>query len=141
MQQILGTGDPTYVREINLSSVLRLLQTSKPLSRAQLSSLTGLHKSTISNLVEELIARGLVHETGIQSSGAGRPGTQLDLNPHAGGIIGVEFGVDFVSVILTDFVGAILWRREESADPTDEPEVSESGLAFDGSGAGLSGDN
>jgi glucokinase-like ROK family protein len=123
MQQIFGTGDQTFVRELNLSSVLRLLQTNKPLSRAQIASLTGLHKSTVSSLVEELIDRRLVHETGILSGGAGRPSTQLDLNPRAGGIIGVEFGVDFVSVVLTDFVGVILWRREETADPMDKPEV------------------
>jgi hypothetical protein len=32
----------------------------------------------------------------------GRPTALLQINPGAGGIIGVEFGVDFVAVILTD---------------------------------------
>jgi glucokinase-like ROK family protein len=117
-----STGDQTLVREINLSTILRHLQRNSPQSRAQLASLTGLNKSTVSSLVEELIERGLVHETGINTSGAGRPATLLEMNPRAGCIVGIELGVDFVSVILSDFVGQQLWFRMEDANPLDGPE-------------------
>ncbi len=46
----------------------------------------------------------------------------LEINPQAGGIIGVELGVDFVAVALTDFTGNILWRQKEAANPTDAHE-------------------
>ena len=107
------TGDQALVREINLSTVLRYLQESAPLSRARLADLTGLNKTTVSSLVEELVERGLVHKVGLDNSGGGRPATLLDLAPQAGHIIGVELSVDFITVILTDFVGKIIWRRQQ----------------------------
>jgi glucokinase-like ROK family protein len=115
-----NTVDQTFVREMNLSSVLRHLHNQAPLSRARLANLTGLNKSTVSNLVEELLERGLIYETGLNQSGTGRPSTLLELNPQAGCVIGVELGVDFISVVLTDFIGQILWRQLESADPAEE---------------------
>jgi glucokinase-like ROK family protein len=111
------TGDQALVREINLSTVLRYLHSQAPLSRANLAALTGLNKTTISSLVEELMGRGLVHEVGLDNSRAGRPATLLDLDPQAGFIVGVALGVDFVSVILSNFAGQIEWRHLEKADP------------------------
>jgi glucokinase-like ROK family protein len=114
-----NSADHVMVRELNLSLVLRLVHNEAPLSRARLAEMTGLNKSTVSSLVEELIGRGLVHETGMNSTGTGRPATLLEVDPQAGGIIGVELGVDFVSVALTNFLGETLWRQMESADPAD----------------------
>lgn len=104
------------VREKNLSDVLKHLHQRGPLSRAKLARLTGLNKSTISSLVEELIDCGLIFESGTRTSGAGRPSRDLELNPTAGCIIGVEIGVGFLSIILTDFIGEIIWRRFEETN-------------------------
>jgi glucokinase-like ROK family protein len=114
--------DQTLIRELNLSLVLRHIHNSAPLSRAQIAQATGLNKSTVSSLVEELLARKLVHETGVNSTGTGRPATLLEINPQAGGIIGAELGVDFVAIALTDFTGNILWRQLISTDPIDTQE-------------------
>ncbi|HEY5158285.1 MAG TPA: ROK family transcriptional regulator [Anaerolineales bacterium] len=114
--------DQSFVRELNLSSVLRRLHDQGTLSRAQLALVTGLNKSTVSILVEELLQRGLIRETGINSNGTGRPATLLEINPQAGGIIGLELGVDFVTVLLTDFVGNVLWRNQRSVDPAEGEE-------------------
>jgi glucokinase-like ROK family protein len=118
-----SAGDQSLVREINLSSILRYLHSSAPLSRAQLANLTGLNKSTVSSLVEELISRKLIHEIGMNISGTGRPATLLEWDPDAGCIIGVELGVDFVAIILTNFVGKILWRRQIDIDPSESQEA------------------
>ena len=111
--------DQAFIRENNLSSVLRLIHSQSPISRAQLAVFTGLNKSTVSSLVDELIAHNLVHEAGSNSLGAGRPATMLEINSNAGLIIGVELGVDFVSVAVTDFLGNIIWRRREDANPNE----------------------
>jgi glucokinase-like ROK family protein len=111
------TGDQTLVREINLSTVLRYLQADAPLSRAGLASLTGLNKTTVSSLVEELIDRRLIHEVGLDTSGPGRPATLLELHPGGGCIVGVELGVDFILAILTDLAGHVIWRRLTETDP------------------------
>jgi glucokinase-like ROK family protein len=116
---IKNTADQATVRERNLSSVLRLVHSQSPISRAQLAIATGLNKSTVSSLIDELITQNFVHETGINSGAAGRPATWLEINPRAGLIIGVELGVDFVTVAVTDLLGNILWRHKEDADPAE----------------------
>ncbi len=117
-----NTADQAFVRETNLSLVLRLIHNQSPVSRAQMAGITGLNKSTVSSLVDELIERRLVHETGSNAGGAGRPATLIEINPQAGSIIGVELGVDFVSVAVTDVVGNILWRKREDARQEDGQE-------------------
>jgi len=118
----INTTDQAFVRETNLSSTLRLIHSLSPISRAQLANLTGLNKSTVSSLVDELLQRKLVHEIGNNVGGAGRPATMLEVNPELGNIIGVELGVDFFSVAVTDFMGNILWRKREDADPNEDQE-------------------
>ena len=114
--------DKSIVRELNLSSVLRHLHDQTTLSRAQIAVSTGLYKSTVSSLVEELIQRGLIHEIGVNSGNAGRPAILLEINPNAGGIVGFELGIDFVSVVLTDFVGKVFWQKTEETDPTEKED-------------------
>ncbi|MEN6300364.1 MAG: ROK family transcriptional regulator [Anaerolineaceae bacterium] len=117
-------SDLSFIREIHLSIILRQIHNQSPLSRTQLANLTNLNKSTVSNLIDELIERGLVNETGQEESLIGRPTALLEIDPGAGGIIGVEFGVDFVAVILTDFIGTTLWRQRQEADPTEAQEAT-----------------
>lgn len=113
------TADQAYIRELNLSLVLRHIHDEAPVSRAKIANVTGLNKSTVSSLVDDLLKRGLIRENGRDSAGTGRPATLLEINPGAGGIIGVQFGVDFVAVALTDFVGKIQWRCTIETDPNE----------------------
>ena len=117
-----SSADQALVRELNLSLVLRLIHNEPSVSRAKIAHFTGLNKSTVSSLVDFLIDRKLIHETGINSVGTGRPARLLEINPYAGSVIGAEFGVDFVAVAVTDFTGNILWRKKDSAHPADRQE-------------------
>jgi glucokinase-like ROK family protein len=107
---------------MNLSSVLRFIYNGAPVSRSQLAGKTGLNKSTISSLVEDLLERRLIHETGINTAGKGRPATLLEVNPKAGAMVAVELGVDFVGAAVVDFMGQILWRKQDNADPAASQE-------------------
>jgi glucokinase-like ROK family protein len=107
----IRTGDQTYVREMNLSIIMKCFRERVPISRAALAEVLGLNKTTVSSLVEELIAKGLVHEIGFVSNGIGRPAILLELNPAGGQIVSCEIGVDFISVISTDFSANIIWKK------------------------------
>lgn len=113
------TGDQALIREINLSIILNALRDRSPLSRAALAVATGLNKTTVSSLVQQLIDAQLVTETGVGKNVTGRPGILLELNASAGAMIGVEIGVDFISVILTNFAAHVLWRHQERTDRRD----------------------
>jgi glucokinase-like ROK family protein len=96
---------------------LQHLKAASALSRAQLAELTYLNKSTISSLIDELMALGLIHETGLVTSNGGRPGRLLELNPQAGNVVSCEFGVDFILTIVTDFRSNIVWRQRVETEP------------------------
>jgi glucokinase-like ROK family protein len=92
-----------------------------PISRAGLADYTGLTRSTVSRIIDQLQAENLVHEIGERQEKVGRPGTLIELNPSGGAAVGVEIGVDFVSIILTNFVAQIQWREHISLP--DESDV------------------
>ena len=119
----LRTGDQSLVRELNRSIVLERLWVASPLSRADLAAATGLNKTTVSNLVDEMISAGFVREIGRNVSAGGRPGVLLEFDPDAGWIIGAEIGVGHLSVVLANLRADIAWRRQVEFDLTDGLET------------------
>ncbi|ACQ79747.1 ROK family protein [Beutenbergia cavernae DSM 12333] len=84
-----------------------------PLSRSELVALTGLTKSTVFQLTEDLQRDGLVVETGLRTSGSqgGRRATLLQANPDAVRVVGVHLGGTRTSVAITDTFGRVLDAR------------------------------
>jgi glucokinase-like ROK family protein len=117
---IPATADQGLIRKMNTAMLLDALRRFAPLSRAELAGRTGLNRSTVSIIVNSLIEEGFVQETDLQSAKVGRPGMLLDLNPKGGFAIGIELGVDFISVILTDFVARVQWREQVCSDPNED---------------------
>jgi glucokinase-like ROK family protein len=124
MSRITALGH-NHMRGRNLAVILSALQQSTPISRSGLARLTGLHKASITSLINQLEGSGFIRELElIPSENAGRPATGLGLNPDAGSIISVEIGVDYISAIVTDFTTRILWRHHEDADsPMDQNAI------------------
>jgi glucokinase-like ROK family protein len=112
------TADQESIRKVNTSIILNVLRLHAPVSRAELAAKTKLNRSTVSNIINALIDEGLVLELDTMESKIGRPGIALALKPEAGAVVGVEIGVGFISVILTDFVANILWRKWIEISPS-----------------------
>jgi glucokinase-like ROK family protein len=112
-QRKFRTGDQIWVRERNLSIVLRYIwDAGQPIARARLTEISGLNKSTMGNLLAQLQAWRFVRETGMVSAGPGRPGTLIDIDPDGGRLIGAEIGVDFISAVLADLKANVVWRKK-----------------------------
>lgn len=111
------TAKLSAVRKQNTSVILNQLRLHAPLSRAELSARTGLTRSTVSGIVSELIDGNLVRETELQRGEVGRPGMSLTLNPEGGGAVGIEIGVDFISIALANFTAQLLWQQRVPIDP------------------------
>ncbi|WP_067965435.1 ROK family transcriptional regulator [Nocardiopsis trehalosi] len=103
-----GSGPSGFqaVRETNLGVVLRAVRALAPCSRAAVAAATGLNKTTVSSLVTDLMARGLVRETGEEAAErrVGRPGVMLALDPATIAAVGVEVNVDYLSVVAVDLL-------------------------------------
>ena len=112
------TGDQEKVRKINKSIVMNTLRLHAPISRARVANLTGLNRGTVSNIVNVLIDDGLVSEIEQQEFKVGRPGISLRLRPDGGAVIGLEIGVDFITIVLTNFVAETIWETRIEISPS-----------------------
>ena len=95
--------------------VLTALRERGAMSRAELARYAGVAPSTISGVVQELVAGGVV----IGSGGppglrprTGRPGLRLTLNPGFGAVAGMEFGFRRLRVLLCDLAHDIIGSGE-----------------------------
>ncbi|NLX09927.1 MAG: ROK family protein [Chloroflexi bacterium] len=101
------------------------------LSRADLAEVTGLNKSTVSSLIQNLLDYQIVREVGLSSSGVGRPSMLLELNPEAGYIVSCEIGVDTILIGCANFGAEIIWRyREDTRHRHGQQAIIERVLAL-----------
>lgn len=77
-------------RDINRRIVLNLIRKQQPISRAGLSRRSGLQRSTVSAIAEQLITERWVVEGAVGHLPRGRKPTFLHLNADRAGIIGVD---------------------------------------------------
>lgn len=127
----LGTNQPgarqSDLRERNLSLVLRqVLACAEPPSRADVSALTGLTRSTVSRLVDELIGGGLLTELSAAGTGrAGRPALPLVASSGVLCTLGLELNVERLSAYLLDITGEVIDSRTIAEDVSgSEPDVT-----------------
>ncbi|MEE1791560.1 ROK family transcriptional regulator [Streptomyces sp. BE308] len=101
------------LRRENRTAVLQQLYFDGPLSRFSLGPATGLSSGSVSNVVAELVAEGLVEEAGSVDSGGGRPRILVRIRPHCGYMIGVDVGETRVRIELFDLALTELARVEK----------------------------
>ena len=110
------------IKEGNLRLLFRLIHKGEAASRADLKKLTGLSATTVSTLVDELIANGLVLDAGVkETKTSGRKAVAVKVNPEGGYFLGVD--VNKTSVV------ADVYRLDFSLEKHTEIQV-ESGNNF-----------
>ncbi|MER5748702.1 ROK family protein [Streptomyces sp. NPDC002088] len=100
------------LRRANRTVVLQRLYFDGPLSRFELGPVTGLSSGSVSNVVADLVADGLLEEAGSVDSDGGRPRTLLRVAPGSGHMIGVDVGETRVRIELFDLTLTELARAE-----------------------------
>jgi len=109
------------VRDINRRIVLNLIRTRQPISRADLARVSGLQRSTISLIVEQLIQENWVLEGPTGRLPRGRRPTFLRLNDERV-IIGVDIRPVQTTVALADANGKFI-SQEAMVTPAD-PQIA-----------------
>jgi predicted NBD/HSP70 family sugar kinase/DNA-binding CsgD family transcriptional regulator len=112
-------GDQGSLRASNRDRVLVALRENGAISRAEIARRTGLSRSTVSSVVRDLTAAGMVSE-GLAAAGAGekrgRPAVPVTLDPVAGVALGIDVGHHVRRVAVCDLGHRILAEREAAAD-------------------------
>src|SRR5215510_381509 len=92
-------------RDINRRIVLNLIRSHQPVSRADLARHSGLQRSTVSVIAEQLIQEKWVKEGAIGQAPRGRRPRFLHLNKDHVGIIGVNVRPATTTLALADVDG------------------------------------
>jgi predicted NBD/HSP70 family sugar kinase len=122
-------GSLESLRRLNRLRVIRALRDEHQISRADIARRTGLSRSTVSSLVADLQADGLVverPEPGLaHGSQGGRPPIMLSFDASAGAAVGIDFGHSHLRVAVSDLASTILAERSR---PLDTDQDAQQGL-------------
>ncbi|TDC51857.1 ROK family transcriptional regulator [Jiangella ureilytica] len=110
--------------DLTRSAVLAALGTSGPLSRTDIARVLGVSPATVTQIVKDLLARGLVAEVEHRPSRGGRPAVLLGLVGSAGRALGAKVAADHVAVVDVRLDGQVRqsWEWPFDAMAADAPD-------------------
>jgi len=112
------------VRRRNLATILDFVHHGRAVSRAELTALTGLNRSTVAALVAELAGIGLLREgEPVASSRVGRPSPGVVSDPRPV-VIAVNPEVDAVTAAVVGLGARVERRIRRPVDSIPDPEAA-----------------
>jgi predicted NBD/HSP70 family sugar kinase len=108
------------VRDVNRHLILGLIRARQPISRAELARQTGLQRSTVSLITEQLIGQRWVTEGEAGQAARGRKPRLLYLNVERARILGVDIRPALTTIAIADPNGRVIaYERVPTAPRPD----------------------
>jgi predicted NBD/HSP70 family sugar kinase len=117
----LDGGTPWHVNE-GPGRILELVTSNQATTRGEISTATGLSRSTVGQRLDALFDAGLLRETEEVVASGGRPSKALRLNEGAGLLAAVDFGEERTRIAITDLSARVLSNRIASFRLAEGPE-------------------
>jgi N-acetylglucosamine repressor len=114
-----------HTKEHNTNLVLKTIFDNERVGRAEISRITSLTRTTVSDIVANLIAEGLVKEVGIGSSIGGKSPILLSLEADSRYLIGLDLAREKFSGAIVNLRGEIRYKVDQDIQGLD----SEAALA------------
>jgi predicted NBD/HSP70 family sugar kinase len=114
-------GTPSLLRKLNDRAALELLLDGRPLTRAQLSELTGVSKVTVAQMLARLEERGLVRAVGEQAGGRGPNATLYAVVPSSAYVAGLYVEHGELSTAVADVTGRVIAEVREDTNGAGDP--------------------
>jgi N-acetylglucosamine repressor len=108
------------IRDINRQIVLNYVREHGPISRAEIARKALLQRSTVSAIVDALIADRLVEDIGKGNSTGGRCPTLLRLSGGQPAAIGIDISPIYTTVASSDIAGCVLGTKKFRTHPNLE---------------------
>lgn len=105
------------IRDINRQIVLNYVRDRSPISRAEIARQTELHRSTVSLIVDELLADSLIVEIGTGNSTGGRKPRLYQLKGGVPTVIAIDLTPRTTTIAVADLAGTIIERESFSTSP------------------------
>ena len=120
--------DQQILRLINETNVLTTILKKEPISRSSIAKITGLHKSTVSSIINNFIKKKLIYEQGRGESQLGRKPVNLWINKKYAiyGVIDVQRLTTNIAVC--NLKGEILKQKEISTGKNAESFFNQSAI-------------
>ena len=119
-----NVGNVRFMQRINREKVLSYVRKNSPVSRNELSKVTGLSLSSITNIVNFFMDANLVTETGrIKNEGAGRKAVMIEFNAGAMSLIAINIETDAAIVSLTDLSGGVIRSENVAVSRLDSADA------------------
>ena len=112
-------------RDINRDVVLEVVRASQPVSRADLARISGLQRSTVSLIVDQLLEEGWVREVGTVNLPRGRRPTMIALNHDLVTLV-ADIRPRLATIAMVDLNGRFLSRAQIPV--TSDPEKTIGGI-------------
>lgn len=109
------TATSLTARQINRRIILNIIYRYQPISRADTARETGLQRSTVSLIVDELINDGWVVEGEHGRIPRGRRPIYLHINTTGAGLLGLHISSSGITYGLADLSGNVQWVRQENS--------------------------
>jgi predicted NBD/HSP70 family sugar kinase len=123
----METVDAAHMRAMNCSILLKLIWKHHRISRADISRMTSMSRSTVSAIVTELLDRGLVTELGIGPSNGGRRPMMLAFQEDAYSILGIQVTAHSIAAATLNLNGVV---RRWVTQPCEVYENPDEALAL-----------
>ena len=114
-------GSQTSLREANRARIVGAVQQRGALTQVELAGVTGLSPATVSNIVKELAAAGVL--TTSPTSRSGRRAHQVTLARTLGLVAGVHFGARTLRVAIADTAHKIVAEQRMPLAPDHRADI------------------
>ncbi len=95
-------------RRYNCRVIFDIIRQKSPITRVEISEITGLTTTAISSLTKELLELDLIVETGRRKGQRGQPAVDLEINPTGRFSVGFDLGPQHLSGVIINLAGDIL---------------------------------
>ena len=92
--------------------LLALIHENHNTSRIELAKMSGASAGSMTTMVQRLIRKGLIVESGKGSASLGRKPISLSLRSDLGSAVGVDLGSFLTRVVVTDVLGNVSYKSE-----------------------------
>lgn len=122
-------ANPAMLKEVNLSTVERLIYENGPLSKPELAKMTKLSLPTVNKTVDELVRRQTIIPVGSTGGGAGRRAVLYQRNENFGCVIALYYAEGGYIARLADMAGNSLSQQRFELDTGDAESALASTIA------------
>ena len=120
----VGRATPPLLKDLNERTVLDVIRTAAPISRAEISRRAGISKPTVSQALQSLLSAGLVREAAHDGGGPSYGATFFEQVPEAAFVLGLDLGAHFVRGAVCDVRARFAPDRTSSCASRRSPRRS-----------------